>query len=412
MATIRQLPSGNWQALVYVKGERIPFTDNSKTVVEAWADEQEKAKQKGRFRDPRRGRITLTAWHDIWKSQRVAEPNTTEREDSTWRVWVEPRYGDWTLEELEQSREDMLSWVREMIDAKVGPWTILNVVKLLSKMFGDAVDCSRMERNPALRLKVPTPPKKPPFFWTSTEAKAIVRAAPAPYDLFIEYDMHVGPRIEEMAGLLVDCVDVRLGLIHIVRVAVNGVLREYPKTSKSHRTVPLLDHLIDPFARQIYGRSGSDAVFPSPSGHLLSDVNFRNRVFKPAIERARMCACDLVDADGKRVLCDVAEHKVRPGSPNDMRHTAASWAVMGGTPLYEVQQLLGHEKQSTTEIYAHLDPSKHAAVRAVWGKEGLTGALRRAEGVHEALISAPVPAEATGRVVHDPCTPGTRQQWT
>src|SRR4051812_44476995 len=116
MATIRQLPSGNWQALVYVKGERIPFTDNSEAVVRKWAKDQEEAKKHGRWRDPRLGRISLESWHESWRAARVAEDNTVDREDSTWRVWVEPEFGQWTLEELEAGRQQIKEWVKSLVD--------------------------------------------------------------------------------------------------------------------------------------------------------------------------------------------------------------------------------------------------------------------------------------------------------
>ena len=35
-----------------------------------------------------------------------------------------------------------------------------------------------------------------------------------------------------------------------------------------------------------------------------------------------------------------------------MRHTAASWLVQDGVPLYDVQALLGHESFATTQRYA------------------------------------------------------------
>lgn len=389
MATIRKLPSGNWQALVYVKGERIPFTDNSETVVRRWAEDQEEAKKRGRWRDPRRGRITLEAFHKIWLAGRVVEPNTSDREESTWRTWVKPRWGDWTLEELEADRDGIKAWVKELVDdPDVGTWTILNIVKLLGKMLADAVEDTRIATNPARKLEVPSAPRKPPFFWTHTEAAAIVTATRLEYQTLVDFDMHVGPRIEEMAGLKVDCVDIRLGLIHIVRVGVDGVLREYPKTVKSYRTVPIPDHLIDPMARQIRGKNATDLVFTAPSGAMLHDTNFRNRVFYPALDRARVCQCEVFDERGVRVPCDREDHTVRGGVPNDMRHTAASWLVMAGVDLYRVQDLLGHEKYSTTQRYAHLDPSKHQAARAVWGAGGLTSARRVAQD-RDSVIARP-----------------------
>lgn len=399
MATIRQLPSGNWQALVYVRGERIPFTDNSEVVVRKWAGEQEEAKRNGRFKDPRRARITLAAWHTEWLRQRVVESNTVAREDSTWRVWVEPRWADWTLDELERGRGEIKAWIKELVsDPSVGTPTIINIAKLLGKLLGDAVDDRRIDTNPAAKLDIPSAPLKPPFFWQTEEAAAIVEAAELnesnarhpnpnfPFGLFIDFDMHVGPRMEELAGLLTDCVDIKLRLVHIVRVAVDGVLRDYPKTIKSYRSVPIPPHLVDRFERQIHGKAPDDAVFPARGGGFLNDNNFRNRIFNPALRLARMCECDRFDGDGQPVLCQVPRHAVRWGSPNDMRHTAASWQVMSGVDLYRVQHLLGHEKITTTQRYAHLDPTRHDAVVAVWGQEGLT--VRR----KKSAVSSPMPA--------------------
>ncbi len=49
-----------------------------------------------------------------------------------------------------------------------------------------------------------------------------------------------------------------------------------------------------------------------------------------------------------------------------MRHTAASWLVMDGVPLYDVQHLLGHGSFRTTERYAHLAPDAHDRVLKSW----------------------------------------------
>jgi hypothetical protein len=43
---------------------------------------------------------------------------------------------------------------------------------------------------------------------------------------------------------------------------------------------------------------------------------------------------------------------VRRFAPRIMRHTAASWLVQDGVPLYDVQALLGHEDYATTQRYA------------------------------------------------------------
>jgi hypothetical protein len=56
-----------------------------------------------------------------------------------------------------------------------------------------------------------------------------------------------------------------------------------------------------------------------------------------------------------------------------MRHTAASWLVQDGVPLYDVQALLGHEDYATTQRYAHLAPDVHGKVIESWTRR--SGAL-------------------------------------
>jgi site-specific recombinase XerD len=53
------------------------------------------------------------------------------------------------------------------------------------------------------------------------------------------------------------------------------------------------------------------------------------------------------------------QHRIRQFAPRVMRHTAASWLVQDGVPLYDVHALLGHEDYATTQRYAHLAPDAH-----------------------------------------------------
>jgi integrase len=87
-------------------------------------------------------------------------------------------------------------------------------------------------------------------------------------------------------------------------------------------------------------------VFTTAAGGPIDDVNFRNRVWYPVIEAAG----------------------VRRFPPRIMRHTAASWLVIDGVPLYDVQALLGHESFATTQRYAHLAPDAHSRVIESWSR--------------------------------------------
>ena len=77
----------------------------------------------------------------------------------------------------------------------------------------------------------------------------------------------------------------------------------------------------------------------------MTDEHFRDRVWYPAVE-----------AGG-----------IRRFPPRIMRHTAASWLVQDGVPLYDVRSLLGHEDYATTMRCAHLAPDAHDKVIQSWG---------------------------------------------
>lgn len=401
MATYRQLPSGAYQACVQRGAERWYKTDADLAVVEEWAEALERRKGRTRWRDPYRGRMALRAWYESWDRTRVAERNTRDADASAWRTRVEPRWGDWALEDLEAAREDIVEWVSEMdADDDVGAWSVLAAAQLLGKLLQAALDAGRIDTNPARKLALPTPPRKPPFFWTHEEASAILTEVPEEWRLPVDFDLHVGLRVEELLAVSAEVVDTRLWHVHVVQVAVDRILRPYPKSSSSYRTVPIPPHLREGFAAAVRGKEPSDLLWPTSKGRRKAwrDDTWRTRIWNPAVARARLCSCPpppVVPREEEQQVrpprhitrdetlahwmddwrrrwfatwrCPVPEHAVRRGTPHDMRHTAASWLVMAGVKLYKVKDLLGHESITTTERYAHLDPERHEDVLAVWG---------------------------------------------
>lgn len=156
--------------------------------------------------------------------------------------------------------------------------------------------------------------------------------------------MAVGLRPGELYGLHGHRVNWLRGTLTVVDVMTRSGLRQWPKSKKSNRTVPVPPAILEGMSALMTGRPRDALVFTAPEGGPVDDGNFRDRIWYPAIERAG----------------------VRRYPPKVMRHTAASWLVMDGVPLYDVQALLGHESYRTTERYAHLAPDVHDRVIGAW----------------------------------------------
>jgi integrase len=82
-----------------------------------------------------------------------------------------------------------------------------------------------------------------------------------------------------------------------------------------------------------------------------------------------ICPAQAVQAEATAIPRGaVAGAGIRRFPPRIMRHTAASWLVQDGVPLYDVQHLLGHEDCSTTQRYAHLAPDAQSKVMESWAR--------------------------------------------
>lgn len=150
-----------------------------------------------------------------------------------------------------------------------------------------------------------------------------------------------GGRISEMAALRV--ADVDFG---------QGQARLFGKGSKE-RVVPLYDEALEWLGRYLdEGRPAlasrrepaTDALFVSTRGNPMS------------ADALRTCFERRVAAAGMGTAA----------TPHTVRHTYATELLTGGADLRTVQELLGHESLSTTQVYTHLsvDRLKDAARRA------------------------------------------------
>ncbi|MGA9269042.1 MAG: site-specific tyrosine recombinase XerD [Lutimonas sp.] len=138
-----------------------------------------------------------------------------------------------------------------------------------------------------------------------------------------------GLRVSEMVGLKISDLFFEEGFIRVIG------------KGNKQRFVPVNDHiirLIDNYRNLIrrglkVDRDYEDTLFLNRRGRQLS----RNMVF--------MILKDLVQKAG-------IKKKV---SPHTLRHSFATHLLENGADLRAIQQMLGHESITTTEIYMHVD---------------------------------------------------------
>lgn len=396
MAWARKRPSGRFQGIaVHPNGSKRTQTFPLKRQAIAWAEELEATWRRDRSFDPRAGEITFADWVAKWLTARNVEASTAKKNDSHRRNHL-ARWNTWPLNSID--RLDVGAWIGEMNRAGVGAHTIEAAVHHFSSAMQAAVDSGLIQTNPAGKQQLPKPAPTAPRFFTDTESALIldeVANTDRMWRVACDLDMHVGLRLGELLGLRVEAVDWERAGIHVTGVMTRSGWRPYAKSKRSHRTVPIPDHLLDYLAPYVIGRDPEEPVFAGARGSFVSDVNFRNRIWTPAVDQAGRCAkhrlepcaqhtdatpvvrarCDecrqLAAAvrESRRAKCSACVPVLRE-SPHTMRHTAASRLVMKGVDLYRVQALLGHESYTTTLRYAHLAPSATDLIREAWRNSG------------------------------------------
>ena len=79
---------------------------------------------------------------------------------------------------------------------------------------------------------------------------------------------------------------------------------------------------------------------------------------------------------GREVVCALLQKYARaaglPGNitPHTLRHSMATHMIRGGADLRVVQEILGHVKVETTEIYTHVDRSDLKATHKKYHPRG------------------------------------------
>jgi integrase len=361
VAHIRKLPSGNWNAVVrHPSGKKISKTDPLKRAVTAWAAEQEASFRNGA---PAPARATFSQWCDRWLRVRAVRKATARKDASRLRLHIRPYWDSWPLQSI--TRMDVQEWVNRMADGGLGAPTVHGTYQLMATCMAEALGEGMIAVNPCQRIKLPTRAKPEPRWFTRHEYDRILLAladrtiasggrkwGPDPhrhvYRALVALACFTGMRPQELAGLDVRYLDLERRLVHVRQTLTRDGLVPYGKSDRANRWIPYPAEVAELLWPVVADKPDTAPVFTAPRGGRVEfEGNFRSYVWVPTllaagIEPVRFYVC---------------------------RHTCASWLVQAGVPDRQIMAVLGHADAHLIDVYGHLAPDAHDAVRAAWGED-------------------------------------------
>ncbi len=205
----------------------------------------------------------------------------------------------------------------------VTPSTVNRELAILRHLLRLAEEWGYIEKVPRIRLA--REPEGRLRFLTEDEIARLLEACERsqnPYlKAMVTIALHTGMRKGEILGLEWERVDFSRGVL----------LLEQTKSGR-RREVPMNRAVYDVLS-SLPGPKDDGLIFRKANGAAWGSI-------RTAFERA----CREAKLDDFRF--------------HDLRHTFASWLVMRGRSLKEVQELLGHREFSMTLRYAHLSPDR------------------------------------------------------
>ncbi len=358
--SIRRLKSGRYQArIVRPSGRRESLGSyRTRTEAERALVKAEAEVLKGEWTPTPADPGTVEEWAERWlASAHHLRPTTRSGHESMLRVHILPRWGDTLVTDIR--REEVETWVGEMVEARRKPDVIRRSLNALRQTLVVAVTAGIISTNPATGIHIPRPPRRVMYPLTIEQVEALAEAISHPtlktagngaqvgrstrldLGLVVRLAAYCGLRAGELWALRRRDLDLTAHTIRIREsvTEVEGELKFGPTKTGAMRAVTwpatldtaILEHL------STRPEDPNTLVFSSQTGSPVRHRAFMARHFKPALVRAGLSP-------------SVRFH--------DLRHTHASLLIAMGAHPKVVQDRLGHSSITVTmDIYGHLFPS-------------------------------------------------------
>src|SRR4029453_116293 len=204
-----------------------------------------------------------------------------------------------------------------------------------------AVRWKLLEENPAKLVPNPLPRRAEIRPFVSGEEIEAVAEELGPFGAIPIFAAGTGLRPEEWLALSSRDVDREAVTVH--RTFSGGELREYGKTSRSRRRVPLRQRVLDAL-EALPPRLDTPLLFPALRGGYVNLHNWGAREWKPAIRAAGI--------EPERRICD-------------LRHTYATFSLAAGVSLFTLSRRMGTSVEMIDRTYGHLAPDAEDYERAL-----------------------------------------------
>jgi integrase len=269
-------------------------TFRSKAEAERFVTKQKTAQHEGSYVDPQAGKVTLTKWWESYLANAShLRPATIAAYSGAMRNNVLPHLGNRSLVSLQPA--DLETWAAELRSAGVSVGTTHLAYRVLRLVLERAVKAGKLARNPAanLRLKVSDRNGDRMRILVPDEIAELAQAVPddqGRYRALIPFLAYTGLRIGEAAALRLSNLNLAQREVRVVEAVsvVGGRIHVGPTKTGQGRVVSLPRLVVAELERHLadYPPKG-ELVFGTAHGGYLNRHNFANRVWRPALERAK-----------------------------------------------------------------------------------------------------------------------------
>ena len=213
--------------------------------------------------------------------------------------------------------------------------TVARKLATLRSFYKFLVKRGQLSSNPVTAVRTPKQDKKLPQFLEYEQVKTLLETPPTDNWLgardraILETLYSTGIRVSELVGLNMDDIDFLSEVIH-----VRGKGKKERITPIGSSALQVIQHYMEFRNKRAQSNDNFDAkvLFVNKHGRRLSTRSVRRKMDK----YLKMAGLD-------------------PSiSPHTLRHSFATHMLNNGADLRSVQELLGHQSLSTTQVYTHL----------------------------------------------------------